>query len=159
MYIIWPYEKNKMIDQNFVEVSQLNSFLTFIWSIDWRDPWLIGLCIFHISVTLMAISTRNYGNFQAILFFCLILLVYFSENINQLASTNWKIFSRQQYFDSRGLFISVVFSVPILLNCMIMMGSWLWQSRQLMITLKTAQLRERLRQERQQRKLDKLKEQ
>lgn len=148
-----------MIDQNFVEVSQLNSFLTFIWSIDWRDPWLIGLCIFHISVTLMAISTRNYGNFQAILFFCLILLVYFSENINQLASTNWKIFSRQQYFDSRGLFISVVFSVPILLNCMIMMGSWLWQSRQLMITLKTAQLRERLRQERQQRKLDKLKEQ
>ncbi|KAK5646325.1 hypothetical protein RI129_004789 [Pyrocoelia pectoralis] len=148
-----------MIDQNFVEVSQLNSFLTFIWSIDWRDPWLIGLCIFHVSVTLMAISTRNYGNFQAILFFCLILLVYFSENINQLASTNWKIFSRQQYFDSRGLFISVVFSVPILLNCMIMMGSWLWQSRQLMITLKTAQLRERLRQERQQRKLDKLKEQ
>lgn len=148
-----------MIDQNFVEVSQLNSFLTFIWSIDWRDPWLIGLCIFHVSVTLMAISTRNYGNFQAILFFCLILLVYFSESINQLASTNWKIFSRQQYFDSRGLFISVVFSVPILLNCMIMMGSWLWQSRQLMITLKTAQLRERLRQERQQRKLDKLKEQ
>lgn len=148
-----------MIDQNFVEVNQIDSFLAFIWSIDWRDPWLIGLCIFHVSVTLMAISTRNYGNFQAILFFCLILLVYFSESINKLASTNWKIFSRQQYFDSRGLFISVVFSVPILLNCMIMMGSWLWQSRQLMITLKTAQLRESLRQERQQRKLDKLKEQ
>ncbi|KAK4879711.1 hypothetical protein RN001_007857 [Aquatica leii] len=147
-----------MIEQDFVEINQINGFLTFIWSIDWRDPWLIALCIFHLSVTMMAISTRNYGNFQAILFFILILLVYFSENINQLASTNWKIFSRQQYFDSRGLFISVVFSVPILLNCMLMVGSWLWQSRQLMITLKTAQLRERLRQERQRKKLQSLKE-
>lgn len=146
-----------MIEQEFVEINQINSFLTFIWSIDWRDPWLIGLCIFHVSVTLMALSTRNYGNFQAILFFILLLLVYFSENINHLASTNWKIFSRQQYFDSRGLFISVVFSVPILLNCMLMVGSWLWQSRQLMVTLRTAQLRERIRQEKLKRKQERLK--
>jgi hypothetical protein len=32
-------------------------------------------------------------------------------------------FSRQQYFDSQGMFISLVFSVPILLNCMIMVVS------------------------------------
>ncbi|KAF2895558.1 hypothetical protein ILUMI_10622 [Ignelater luminosus] len=147
-----------MIEQDFVEISQINGFLTFLWSIDWRDPWLIGLCIFHISVTLMALSTRNYGNFQAVLFFILLLLVYFSESINRLASTNWKIFSRQQYFDSRGLFISVVFSVPILLNCMLMVGSWLWQSRQLMVTLRTAQLKEKLRLEKQKRRQESLKE-
>lgn len=52
-----------------------------------------------------------------------VLLVYFSESINKLASTNWKIFSRQQYFDSNGLFISVVFSIPILFNCMLMVVS------------------------------------
>ncbi|RZF39026.1 hypothetical protein LSTR_LSTR008616 [Laodelphax striatellus] len=50
------------------------------------------------------------------------------------------IFSKQQYFDSKGLFISIVFSVPILLNCMIMIASWLWQSSQLMAQLKRAQL-------------------
>ncbi|CAH2011014.1 unnamed protein product [Acanthoscelides obtectus] len=96
---------------------------------------------------MMAILTRNYGNFQAVLFFCLLLLVYFSESINELAATNWKIFSRQQYFDSNGLFISVVFSIPILLNCILMVGSWLYQSTQLMTNLKIAQLKEQIRKE------------
>ncbi|KAJ8911528.1 hypothetical protein NQ315_005898 [Exocentrus adspersus] len=109
-----------MIERNFVEVNQINDFLSFLWSIDWKDPWLIGLFTFHISIFMMAILTRNYGNFQALLFFCLLLLVYFSESINKMASTNWKIFSRQQYFDSNGLFISVVFSMPILMNCILM---------------------------------------
>nr|CAD7440604.1 unnamed protein product [Timema bartmani] len=53
-----------------------------------------------------------------------------------------RLFSRQQYFDSKGMFISLVFSVPILLNCMIMVANWLWQSSQLMINLKKAQLRQ-----------------
>ncbi|CAH1369586.1 hypothetical protein MTP99_011010 [Tenebrio molitor] len=136
-----------MIEQNFVEINQIDGFLSFIWSIDWRDPWLIGLFTFHITIFIMAIFTRNYGNFQALLFFCLLLLVYFSESINKLASNNWKIFSRQQYFDSNGLFISVVFSMPILLNCMLMVGSWLYQSTQLMKNLKIAQLEERIKKE------------
>lgn len=52
-----------------------------------------------------------------------VLLVYFSENINELAAIHWRSFSRQQYFDSNGLFISTVFSIPILLNCMLMIVS------------------------------------
>nr|CAD7432132.1 unnamed protein product [Timema monikensis] len=71
-----------------------------------------------------------------------VLLVYFSESINEMAASNWNLFSRQQYFDSKGMFISLVFSVPILLNCMIMVANWLWQSSQLMINLKKAQLRQ-----------------
>lgn len=47
-------------------------------------------------------------------------MVYFSESLNELAARHWSSFSRQQYFDSQGLFISVVFSVPLLLNCMIL---------------------------------------
>jgi len=35
----------------------------------------------------------------------------------------YRFFSRQQYFDNQGMFISLVFSVPILLNCMIMVVS------------------------------------
>lgn len=52
-----------------------------------------------------------------------VLLVYFSETINELAAIHWRTFSRQQYFDSNGLFISTVFSIPILLNCMLMIVS------------------------------------
>ncbi|XP_019769037.2 transmembrane protein 18 [Dendroctonus ponderosae] len=142
-----------MSDTEFIDISKLEGFIAYLSNIEWRDPWLIGLFTFHLSICMMAILTRNYGNFQALLFFFLLLLVYFSENINNLASTNWKIFSRQQYFDSNGLFISIVFSMPILINCMLMVGNWLYQSTQLMTTLKTAQLKEKLRKEKSREKL------
>lgn len=50
--------------------------------------------------------------------------VYFSESINEYAALNWHSFSKQQYFDSNGLFISTVFSIPILLNCMLLIVSF-----------------------------------
>jgi len=99
-----------------------------------------------------------------------VLAVYFTESINEYAAQNWSSFSKQQYFDSNGLFISTVFSIPILLNCMLLIvsenpcslgstlvifvlfsfqGTWLYSSTQLMVTLKTAQMKERIRKERQ----------
>ncbi|XP_047987349.1 transmembrane protein 18 [Leguminivora glycinivorella] len=131
--------------EGFIEVNEISDFVSYIRSIEWRDPWLIALLSFHILVTFMCFSTRNYGNFQVMLFITLLLLVYFSESINEVAARNWALFSRQQYFDSKGLFISVVFSIPILLNCMIMVGSWLYQSTQIMTNIKKAQLRQRLK--------------
>ncbi|KAJ2944580.1 hypothetical protein O0L34_g3931 [Tuta absoluta] len=131
--------------EGFIEVNEISDFVSYIRSIEWRDPWLIALVSFHIIITFTCFSTRNYGNFQVILFMTLLLLVYFSESINEVAARNWALFSRQQYFDSKGLFISVVFSIPILLNCMIMVGSWLYQSTQIMAKLKTAQLKQRLK--------------
>ncbi|XP_046402828.1 transmembrane protein 18 isoform X2 [Ischnura elegans] len=104
----------------------------------------MGLIGFHIVITLMTLMTRDYGNFQVVLFFVLLLLVYFSESINEIAARNWSLFSRQQYFDSKGMFISLVFSVPILLNCMIMVANWLWQSSQLMMRVKQVQLRHQI---------------
>ncbi|XP_014253449.1 transmembrane protein 18 [Cimex lectularius] len=116
---------------------------TVLTNIEWHDPLLIGIILFHIAVTLMALLTRNHGNFQVLLFLTLLLLVYFSENINELASHHWMLLSNQQYFDSKGMFISLIFSVPILLNCMVMMASWLWQSSELMVQLKSAQLKQK----------------
>ncbi|XP_053687786.1 transmembrane protein 18 isoform X2 [Sabethes cyaneus] len=134
-----------MPDPSYIEINEIKGFVTFLQSIDWLDPWLIGLIGFHVCITSTALLTRNCGNFQVFLFLVLLLLVYFSESINEYAAINWRIFSKQQYFDDKGLFISVVFSVPILLNCMLM-GSWLYQSTQLMARLKTAQLHQQIRQ-------------
>lgn len=134
-----------MADPQFIATDLIDGFWPFLQSIEWRDPWLAILLTFHIAVTTTALMTRNHANFQILLFLILLLLVYFSESINEAAATNWMVFSRQQYFDSKGLFISVVFSVPILMNCMIMVASWLYQSSQLMTSLKRAQLRERTR--------------
>ncbi|XP_017766986.1 PREDICTED: transmembrane protein 18 isoform X1 [Eufriesea mexicana] len=127
------------------QVNPIDGILPFLQSIEWRDPWLVFLLIFHIAITMTALMTRNHANFQIVLFLALLLLVYFSESINEVAASNWMLFSKQQYFDSNGLFISVVFSVPILMNCMVMIASWLYQSSQLMTSLKRAQLRQQIR--------------
>lgn len=53
----------------------------------------------------------------------LVTSVYFSESINEYAAENWESFSEKQYFDKNGLFISTVLSIPVLLNCMLMIVS------------------------------------
>ncbi|XP_058795564.1 transmembrane protein 18 [Phymastichus coffea] len=134
-----------MSERQVISTEIIDGVWPFLQSIDWRDPWLALLLTFHIAVTMTALMTRNHANFQILLFLVLLLLVYFSESINEVAATNWMVFSRQQYFDSKGLFISIVFSIPILINCMIMVASWLYQSSQLMTSLKRAQLRQQAR--------------
>ncbi|XP_013111510.1 transmembrane protein 18 isoform X2 [Stomoxys calcitrans] len=119
-----------------------------MFTIDWWDPWLIGLIMMHILTTTTTLMTRNNTNFQIFLFLILLSAVYFSESINEYAAMNWRSFSKQQYFDSNGLFISTVFSIPILLNCMILIGAWLYNSTQMMAKLKVAQLKDKLRRER-----------
>ncbi|KAH8308774.1 transmembrane protein 18 [Drosophila kikkawai] len=128
------------------EVNEVTGYWTFLLSIDWTDPWLIGLVLVHVLTTATALLSRNNTNFQVFLFLVLLLAVYFTESINEYAAQNWSSFSKQQYFDSNGLFISTVFSIPILLNCMLLIGTWLYNSTQLMVSLKTAQIRERARQ-------------
>ncbi|CAK1549696.1 unnamed protein product [Leptosia nina] len=60
--------------EGVVEVNEISDFVSYIKSIEWGDPWLIALLSFHVVVTFMCFSTRNYGNFQIILFITLLLL-------------------------------------------------------------------------------------
>lgn len=133
-----------MVELEPLEYSFLPDFSiwTFLKNLDWEDPWIIGLVGFHILITLTTFSTRNNSNIQIVVFVILLLLVYFSESLNHFAHNNWQSFARHEYFDEKGMFISIVFSIPILLNCMILVAMWLYQSSQLMIQLKKAQLRE-----------------
>lgn len=128
-----------------VNIDGIDGLIGFITSIDWSEKWLMGLMLVHVLVFTTTILTRNHGNFQAVLFFILLMLVYVSENINEVAAKHYRYFSRQQYFDSKGLFISVIFSIPLLINCLLMVCNWLYASGTLMVKLKRAQLRERLR--------------
>lgn len=119
-----------------------------LFQVDWTEPWLMGLVTFHIVTLSLTLLTRDWGNVQAGLFVMALLLVYFSEALNELAARHWQAFSSQQYFDSQGMFISLVFSTPLLLNCIIMVGQWMWTSGTLMIRIKQAQLREEIRRQR-----------
>lgn len=135
------------LDPSLIEVNQITDFNSYLQSIDITDPLIIGLLLFHVTILVTILFTRTFTNFQIFIFLVLLSLVYFSESINEIAAQKWASFSRQQYFDSNGMFMSITVSMPVLLNCMLLIGLWLYESTQTMSRLKSVQVAARLKNE------------
>ena len=45
---------------------------------------------------------------------CAVASVYCAEYINDFAGRHWEDFAGQNYFDKNGVFVSVMFSAPLL---------------------------------------------
>ncbi|CAB4442578.1 unnamed protein product [Rhizophagus irregularis] len=101
-------------DFGFVE-----SIQAFIDAIDWSQPWLWMLLSFHITTLFIIIKLRNNTNSLAVVTFSSMILTGFAKPINTLAQNNWQKFSKENYFDEGGAFISILFSFPLLCNSVI----------------------------------------
>uniref|UniRef100_A0A3B1KFH1 Uncharacterized protein n=1 Tax=Astyanax mexicanus TaxID=7994 RepID=A0A3B1KFH1_ASTMX len=71
-------------------------------------------------------------------FLLMVAMVYSAEYLNEVAAMNWRQF---QYFDSKGMFISLVYSVPLLFNSIIIVAVWVKRTFSTMTELKTLQLK------------------
>ncbi|KAJ0060888.1 hypothetical protein NL108_001719, partial [Boleophthalmus pectinirostris] len=87
--------------------------------VQWSEPWLIGLVSFHVVCLFVTLVTCKFYKAQICHFVLMAGLVYSAEYLNELAAMNWRSFSNFQYFDSKGMFISLVFSIPLLMNTVI----------------------------------------
>lgn len=126
-----------------IKVNEIDGLIKYLQSINWTEPWFSGLAAFHISCAILTVLTRNSGVPQAIYFSVLMILVFCAEFINEWAAENWRLFSSEQYFDSNGFFISIVFSVPLLLNCLVIVITWLWDVGMLIQNVKQMKIKHR----------------
>ncbi|XP_027347629.1 transmembrane protein 18 [Abrus precatorius] len=122
-----------------------DNFMGFFHAIDWKEPWLIGLLTFHVVLLLVAIFSRKNTNFQMFLFLLTLVGVYLAESLNRYMGKNWKSFSGQNYFDPSGLFMSVLWSGPLLVIAIIILINTLFSLCYLIVRWKRAELRHRAR--------------
>ncbi|TNN68619.1 Transmembrane protein 18 [Liparis tanakae] len=126
---------------------RITSIWTFLMSVQWSESWLIGLLVFHVVCVFLTVVTCRYYRAQICHFLLMVGLVYSAEYLNELAAMNWRSFSNFQYFDSKGMFISLVYSIPLLLNTVIIVMVWVYRTFYTMTELKTLQLKRKARRE------------
>merc|ERR1712194_738295 len=114
----------------------------FYHAVDWSEPWLKGLLAFHVTVWVLAIATRKLNDVQIVMLLSILALVYFAETINRVAGENWESFAGQQYFDKRGVFVSVVLSTPLLFASFFILINALRGAATLLIQVKKMEFKE-----------------
>ncbi|XP_062520594.1 transmembrane protein 18-like isoform X2 [Corticium candelabrum] len=109
----------------------LQGILLLLQNVDWSEPWIIGLLVFHSLSTgavFLLYKTQAF-NIQVALFGVLMVLACLTETVNEYGATHWKLFARHQYFDTNGFFITWMYAAPIVVNCLLIiimcsMGKW-----------------------------------
>ncbi|GFP81310.1 transmembrane protein 18 [Phtheirospermum japonicum] len=122
-----------------------DNFMGFFHAIDWKEPWLIGLISFHVLLLLVAFLSRKNINFQMCLFLLSLGGVFLAERLNQFLAGNWRSFAGQNYFDANGLFLSVLWSGPLLVIAILILVNTLFSLCYLIVRWKRAELKHRAR--------------
>lgn len=113
-------------------------------AITWTEPFIIGLLAFQIVMFMLclAVSRPNVGLAPRISIMVFIaVLVRSAEKINEIAGQNWKEFCTQNYFDRQGVFVAIMVSGPLLFYCLIMLMLFVREASQLLVTVKTNELK------------------
>jgi len=118
-----------------------NDVLGFVHAVDWNERWLLGLGAFHVFVWVVMIASRRNSDAQMVLLVTILGLVYSAEWINSLAADHWQEFARQNYFDRRGVFVSIMFSAPLLCAALLVLLNSLRAASSLLIQVKRKELR------------------
>jgi hypothetical protein len=127
--------------------SSWEQFQAFKAAITWGEPFILSLMCFHITILFANIFIMKSGSLvgRFILIGVLALVIRSAEVFNQYGSSHWEKFATQDYFDKNGVFISLMLSTPLLLIAFIDLIVLLRESKNLLIEVKTLQLKAKLK--------------
>mmetsp|Transcript_20064 Transcript_20064/g.26631 ORF Transcript_20064/g.26631 Transcript_20064/m.26631 type:complete len:246 (-) Transcript_20064:393-1130(-) len=118
-------------------------FEAFRHAINWSEPLVRYLLIFHailFLLTIYTVSKRASFHSRIILLVFLFLLVRSAEYLNAYGNDHWEDFATQNYFDKGGIFIGLLFSCPLLLNCLIMLVCYMREAGSLLVEVKKMEM-------------------
>jgi len=124
-----------------------DAFIGFFYAIDWDEPFIRWILYFHLAIILLAIFTRKYYNMQVFIWICLLGLIYCASYINEYGAEHYFEFATQDYFDPRGVFISFLFSLPLIAITLGITINFVWFTSTLLIEVKRAEMRYKRKQE------------
>lgn len=108
----------------------------FIYAVNWNETWILALLAFYVVLFVAAVLTRKHWQAQ-FFFLCLSCgLVLSAESLNDWAGHNWRRFATQNYFDSTGLFASIMFATPLLMTALFVLLYGLYETGSLLIQVK-----------------------
>ena len=99
------------------------SFREVIKNVNFFDTPIILLMIYHLFFLRLTLMKRNQRTSRNILFMFFLAETLFSERIGNAFEKNWgKIGFSNNYFDEFGVFLITFFSMPPILNCIILLS-------------------------------------
>ena len=124
-----------------------NDLQGFFHAIDWTERWLHLLGAYHLIIWFLVVGLRRSQDAQMLLLFFILGSVYVAEYINVYAGEHWKEFASQNYFDKRGVFISIMYSAPLLCASMFILLNALRSASKLLVAVKRQELKHNARKE------------
>ncbi|CAL5417299.1 unnamed protein product [Camellia sinensis] len=123
-----------------------DNFIGFFHAIDWTGTLVNILDVVRCCVATSSNHLKEEYQFSDVFVSsCTLAGVYFAETLNSSLRDNWKSFAGQNYFDPQGLFLSVLWSGPLLVIAIIILVNTLFSLCYLIVRWKRAELRHRAR--------------
>jgi len=113
----------------------------------WSEPFILSLLAFHVLVIFaMFYAVRRGGiRSQFAVLGSIFAIVRMAERLNLLGSQHWERIATQDYFDSSGVFVSLMVCAPLLVISMVMLVCFVKEAGGLLIEVKTHELKAKSR--------------
>lgn len=113
----------------------------FVHAVDFTERWIVLLLVFHAVLWLVIVASRARANVQMFLFAAIVLGTCSAERLNSIGAARWQSFAGQNYFDKHGVFLSVMWSAPLLGDAFLIIFFALRSTARLLVQVKRAELR------------------